>query len=145
MSSLVIYAGLFAIAFLAATILPLQSEAALAGLLALGHQPWSILVAVAALGNTLGAIVNWALGRGLKRFQHHKWFPVSPEKLVQAEGWYRRYGRWCLIFSWLPVVGDALTVVAGVLRERLWIFVMLVGFGKLARYLVVAAAVAKLV
>ena len=145
MTSLAIYASLFAIAFLAATILPLQSEAILAGLLALDHEPWAMLIAVATAGNTLGAVVNWALGRGLMRFQSHRWLPVSAKKLTQAEGWYRRYGRWCLFFSWLPIIGDALTVVAGVLREKLWIFVVIVGLGKLCRYLIVAAVVAGLI
>ena len=144
MSSLVVYASLFLVAFLAATILPLQSEAVLAGLLALGDHHWGVLIAVATLGNTAGAVVNWGMGVGIKQFQHSRWFPVSTTKLLQAEGWYRRYGRWCLVFSSLPIVGDALTVVAGVLREKLWVFVALVGIGKLARYLVVAAAVAKL-
>jgi membrane protein YqaA with SNARE-associated domain len=139
-----IYLSLFTIAFLAATILPLQSEAVLTGLLALNQQPWVLLIAVASLGNTLGAVVNWWLGRGVQRFQNHKWFPVTPQQLEKATIAYRRFGRWSLLLSWLPVVGDALTVVAGVLREKLWIFVALVGIGKTARYLVLAAAVAKL-
>ena len=144
MTSFMVYASLFLVAFLAATILPLQSEAVLAGLLALGDQHWGVLIAVATLGNTAGAVVNWGMGLSIKQFQQSRWFPVSAAKLLQAEAWYRRYGRWCLVFSWLPIVGDALTVVAGVLREKLWVFVALVGIGKLARYLVVAAAVAKL-
>jgi membrane protein YqaA with SNARE-associated domain len=139
-----IYLSLFTIAFLAATILPLQSESVLTGLLALSQQPWVLLIAVASLGNTLGAVVNWWLGRGAQRFQNHKWFPVTPQQLEKATITYSRFGRWSLLLSWLPVVGDALTVVAGVLREKLWIFVALVGIGKTARYLALAAAVAKL-
>ena len=77
MTSLMVYASLFLVAFLAATILPLQSEAVLAGLLALGDQHWSVLIAVATFGNTAGAVVNWALGMGIKQFQHSRWFPVS--------------------------------------------------------------------
>lgn len=142
MTSLLTYASLFAIAFLAATILPLQSEAVLAGLLGLSQEPWALLLVVATIGNTLGAVVNWALGRGIEHYQNHRWFPVKPAQLEKAKSHYLRWGRWCLFFSWLPVVGDAFTVLAGVLRERLWVFVAIVGVGKLARYLVVAAAVA---
>jgi membrane protein YqaA with SNARE-associated domain len=144
MTSLLTHASLFAIAFLAATILPLQSEAVLAGLLQLSAESWWTLIGVAAFGNTLGAVVNWALGCGIERFQDTRWFPVKPAQLEKAKAHYVRWGRWCLFFSWVPVVGDAFTVLAGVLRERLWVFVVIVGAGKLARYLVVAAAVAGL-
>jgi membrane protein YqaA with SNARE-associated domain len=141
MTSLLTYLSLFAIAFLAATLLPVQSEAVLAGLLALSEQPWWALIAVATFGNTLGAVVNWALGLGLEKFQDRRWFPATPAQLEKARYYYMRYGRWCLFFSWIPVVGDAFTVMAGVLKERLWIFVCIVGAGKLARYVAVAAAV----
>lgn len=137
-----IYLSLFIIAFLAATLLPVQSEAVLAGLLAFSQEPWWALLAVATVGNTLGAAVNWALGLGIERFQNRRWFPATPAQLEKAKYYYTRYGRWCLLFSWLPIVGDAFTVIAGVLKERFWIFVLIVGAGKLARYLVVAAAVA---
>lgn len=145
MTSLLTHASLFAIAFLAATILPLQSEAVLAGLLGLSAESWWTLLGVATLGNTLGAVVNWGLGRGIQTYQNRQWFPVKAEQLEKAKTHYLRWGRWCLFFSWVPVVGDAFTVIAGVLRERLWVFVVIVGAGKLARYLVVAAAVAGLV
>ena len=142
MTFLLTYLSLFTIAFLAATILPVQSEAVLAGLLALSEQPWWALLAVATVGNTLGAVVNWAMGLYIERFQNHRWFPATPAQLDKAKYYYTRYGRWCLFFSWLPIVGDAFTVLAGVLKERLWIFVVIVGAGKLARYLVVALAIA---
>lgn len=143
MDDLIALAGLFAIAFAAATILPLQSEAALVALQISGWSPL-LLVAVAGLGNTLGAVVNWALGRGVERFRDRKWFPVSPAALDRATAWYRRWGRWSLLLSWLPVGGDALTVAAGVLREPLWSFVLLVAVAKTARYAVLAAATAGL-
>ena len=143
MDDLIALAGLFAIAFAAATILPLQSEAALVALQFAGWPPL-LLVAVAGLGNTLGAVVNWALGRGIERFRNRKWFPVSPAALDRATAWYRRWGRWSLLLSWLPVGGDALTVAAGVLREPLWSFVLLVAVAKTARYAVLAAATAGL-
>ncbi len=132
--------GLFAIAFVAATILPAQSEGALVDLLVAGTHSPTLLVAVASLGNVLGAVVNWALGRGVERFRDRKWFPVSPSSLDRATGWYRKWGRWSLLLWWAPIGGDALTVAAGVLREPLWSFVVLVTIAKTARYIAIAAA-----
>ncbi len=134
-----VYVGLFAAAFAAATILPMQSEAILVGLLLAGGQSVFWLLAVASLGNVLGSVVNWGLGRGIRRYRHHRWFPVSDTALERAEAWYRRWGKWSLLASWLPVVGDAITVVAGVLREPLWIFVAIVTIAKAGRYAVLAA------
>lgn len=134
------YVALFAAAFLAATILPMQSEAILVGLILSGDYSTPAVVAVASIGNTLGAVVNWALGRGIERFRNRRWFPASPEKLEKARNWYHRYGKWSLLLSWLPIGGDAITVIAGVLREPLPTFLLLVFIGKGARYLVLAAA-----
>ena len=141
MDDFAILGGLFAIAFVAATILPAQSEAALVTLLAAGAHSPVLLVAVASLGNVLGAVVNWGLGRGVERFRDRSWFPVGPAMLDRASGWYRRYGRWSLLLSWAPFGGDALTVAAGVLREPLWSFLILVAIGKILRYVAMAAAV----
>jgi membrane protein YqaA with SNARE-associated domain len=140
MDDFAILSGLFAIAFVAATVLPAQSEAALVGLLVAGTHSPVLLVAVASLGNILGAVVNWALGRGVERFRDRKWFPVSAASLDRASGWYRRWGRWSLLLSWAPIGGDALTVAAGVLREPLWCFLILVTIAKTARYVVLAGA-----
>ena len=139
MAELGLYAGLFFIAFLAATILPAQSELGLAGLVLSGDHSVVLLVAVASAGNTLGAVVNWALGRGLERFAGRRWFPVQPKQLERAAGWYRRYGRWSLLLSWAPFIGDPLTVAAGALREPLTSFLLLVSIAKTGRYMVVAA------
>jgi membrane protein YqaA with SNARE-associated domain len=137
-TDLAAYSALFAASFIAATILPAQSELALVGLLMLGKfSPWS-LVAVASLGNILGSCVNWLLGRGVERFRDRNWFPVSQPSLDKAQGWYHRYGRWTLLLSWLPIVGDPLTVVAGLLREPFWSFLILVSIGKIARYILLA-------
>lgn len=139
MDELTVYAGLFAVAFAAATILPMQSEAALAGLLLTESFPTGSLVLVASAGNVLGSVANWLIGRGIERFRDRKWFPVGPAMLDRAMKWYHRHGRWSLLLSWMPIVGDPLTVVAGVLREPLWSFVALVTAAKAGRYLVVAA------
>ncbi|MHA7776203.1 YqaA family protein [Roseibium sp. M-1] len=130
--------GLFGISFLAATLFPAGSELGLSGLIAAGTDPVIVLVAVASLGNTLGSMVNWGLGRGAAAFSDAPWFPVKPEKLEKATGWYHRYGRWSLLLSWMPVIGDPLTLAAGVLREPLWSFTLLVAFAKTARYVIVA-------
>ena len=140
MTNFATYAGLFAVALGAASILPMQSEPVLVALLLLGDQPVWALVLVASLGNTLGACVNWVLGRGVERFRDRRWFPVPPDKLARAEGWYRRWGKWSLLMSWAPIVGDPLTVIAGVLREPFWTFVLLVAIAKTARYVVLALA-----
>lgn len=137
-----VYGGLFFSAFLAATVVPAQSEAVLLALTASQKYSVSLLVMVAALGNVLGAVVNWCLGRGIERFRYRRWFPVGEALLVRAQGWYSRYGRWSLLLGWLPVVGDALTVAAGVMRERLLFFVPLVALGKTLRYIAVVYAVA---
>ncbi|MGN7291495.1 YqaA family protein [Rhizobium sp. SAFR-030] len=134
------YLALFTAAFIAATIFPAQSEALLAGLILSGDYSVVGLVAVAGLGNTLGAVVNWFLGRGVESFKHKRWFPVRPDKLAKAQEWYRRYGKWSLLLSWLPIFGDAVTVAAGVMREPLAVFVLFVGIGKTIRYVALAAA-----
>ncbi len=134
-----VYLGLFLSAFGAASLLPLQSEAVLVGLLLNGGQPAAALLAVACVGNVLGSVLNAALGRGLERYRERRWFPVSPARLEQAKASYRRYGRWSLLLSWVPVIGDPLTLVAGVMREPWWSFLLLVSLAKTARYLVLAA------
>lgn len=138
-SSLTAYIGLFLVAFGAATILPFQSEPVLVGLLVSGKFSVPGLILVASVGNILGAVFNWVLGRFIDRFQDRAWFPVKKTALERASGWYRRYGRWSLLLSWMPLFGDALTVIAGVLREPLWSFLILVTVAKTGRYLVLAA------
>jgi membrane protein YqaA with SNARE-associated domain len=139
-TALAAYAGLFAASFLAATVFPFQSELVLLGLLLGGDFPWPALLAVATVGNVLGAVVNWGLGRFLLHFRDRRWFPVKPQVYARVERWYRRYGVWSLLLAWLPVIGDPLTVVAGALRANLALFVVLVTVGKLGRYAVLVAA-----
>ncbi len=134
------YLGLFVAALLAATLIPAQSESVLVALLAQhGHPAWA-LVAVASFGNVLGSVINWWLGRGLERFKGRRWFPVSEAALAKAQDRYARYGRWSLLLSWVPIIGDPITVAAGVMRERLWVFTALVAVAKTVRYIVLAKA-----
>ncbi len=131
---------LFASALVAATLLPAQSEAVLVALVLAGDRPMWQLLAVATAGNVLGALLNWALGRWAVRWQAHPRFPVAPARLAQARRWYARRGWWCLFAAWVPVIGDPLTLAAGLLGEPLWRFLLVVTSAKGARYLVVALA-----
>ena len=126
--------GLFASAFLAATILPFSSEAVLAALAVTDGADVVLLWAVASTGNVLGAVVNWLLGRFCLHFQDRRWFPVKPPELERAQRWFSRYGVWSLLFAWVPIVGDPLTVVAGLMRVKLSWFLVLVAIGKAGRY-----------
>lgn len=138
MTEAALYAGLFLSALAAATLIPGQSEAVLVGLLLAGQSPWLSLV-VAGAGNVLGSVINYGLGCGIERFRQRRWFPVSPGALERAQRWYGRYGRWSLLLCWVPVVGDPLTIVAGVMRERFGVFLLLVTLAKVGRYVVVVA------
>ncbi|HMA99065.1 MAG TPA: YqaA family protein [Wenzhouxiangella sp.] len=132
------YLTLFLSALVAATLMPMQSEAVLAYLLTDPKLSIGMLLTVATFGNVLGSTVNWVCGRFFRGFQNRRWFPISADALARAEGHYHRYGRWSLLASWMPVVGDPLTVVAGIMREPLAGFVVIVTIAKLGRYLVVA-------
>lgn len=125
---------LFGSAFLAATILPFYSEVVLFALLRQGGDP-VLLVAVASLGNTLGAVVNWLMGRYLLHFRNRRWFYFKESQIIKAQNWYRRYGFWSLLLAWLPVGGDALTFIAGIMKVPMWLFLVLVGSGKTLRYI----------
>jgi membrane protein YqaA with SNARE-associated domain len=142
MSGLTLYAGLFLSAFLSATLLPGSSEAALIALLAAEQGNPAGLVSVATVGNVLGSLVNWVLGRFFAHYRDRCWFPVDQKTYERAIGWYQRYGVWSLLFAWLPVVGDPLTLIAGVMRADVRVFLLLVAAGKFARYLVIAGAFA---
>ena len=124
MAHLGAYSGLFIAAFLAATILPAQSEAGLAALILASPASVTLLVTAASLGNVLGSVLNWYLGRGISQFTDKRWFPANAH-LSRATSWYSRYGRWSLLLSWAPVIGDPLTVVAGIMREPLLRFLLI--------------------
>jgi membrane protein YqaA with SNARE-associated domain len=129
-------------ALIAATLIPVSSEVVLGALSAAeGADIWW-LVAVASLGNTLGAAINWVLGRACLRWRDRRWFPVKPAALARATDRFNRFGSWLLLFAWLPVIGDPLTFAAGVLRVNFWLFLVLVAIGKTARYAVVASTAA---
>jgi membrane protein YqaA with SNARE-associated domain len=137
------YLLLFSSAFLAATFFPFYSEVTLFALLSEGGDPY-MLVAIATLGNTLGAVVNWFLGLYLLDFQDRRWFYFSKAQIEKAQIWYQRYGFWSLLLAWLPVGGDALTLIAGIMKVRLSLFLLLVGLGKALRYIVLVSLTVRL-
>ena len=138
------YLGLFSAAFLAATILPLSSEVVLSALLLNGGSPIA-LVSVATVGNVLGSLTNYGLGYWASLKAIKKWLKMSEEDFVRAEQRFSKYGLFSLCFTWVPVIGDPITVIAGILRIRLLWFVLLVTAGKLIRYIVVSYLVLQLI
>lgn len=125
---------LFGSAFLAATLLPFYSELFVAAILARLPEMAFWIWLVASLGNTLGAAVNWALGRYLLHYQARKWFPFKANSLAASQKWFSHYGVWSLLFAWLPIGGDALTFIAGVMRVPFGLFFALTFTGKAVRY-----------
>jgi len=133
----VIYLSLFIISFLAATILPFSSELTLAGLIASSNYDNLLLLIVASFGNVLGSIVNWALGFYSRNLTTKKWFPFKETQIEKSSIWFRKFGKWSLLFAWVPIVDDPLTLVAGMLRVKFIDFIILVAIGKVSRYFVV--------
>ena len=140
MDNVSVFGSMFLTAFLAATILPAQSEILLAGLHASGNYHHVGLLTAATTGNVLGSVVNWGIGRYLIHFRDRRWFPIRPALIDRATAWYQRWGFWSLLLAWAPFIGDPLTLVAGILRENFWIFLVLVTIGKAARYALFLAA-----
>lgn len=128
---------LFTAAFGAATILPFYSEVLVVGLLLAGREPVLVFL-VATVGNTLGAVVNWWIGGALERWRETgagpRWLHPRAVDVERAQRWYARFGVWSLLLAWLPIGGDALTFIAGVMRVGLTPFLVLVAIGKSLRY-----------
>ncbi len=135
------YLGLFLTAFLAATIVPFSSEALLVAMQVSEAFPVAGLLFAASLGNTLGAVANWGLGRFCLHWRERKWFPVKPRELDRASAWFNRYGIWSLLLAWVPIIGDPITLAAGVLRTRFLPFLVLVAISKTGRYAVLLGTV----
>ena len=133
----VIYLSLFFISFLSATILPLSSELTLAGLITTSNYDNVLLLIVASFGNVLGSAVNWVLGFYSRNLTIKKWFPFKETQIERSSKWFNKFGKWSLLFAWVPILGDPLTLVAGLLRVRFLDFIILVAIGKVSRYLLV--------
>ena len=132
-----IYLSLFVISFLAATILPFSSELTLAGLIVTSNYDNLLLLIIASSGNVLGSVVNWALGFYSRNLSSKKWFPFKETQIEKSSKWFRKFGKWSLLFAWVPVLGDPLTLIAGLLRVKFLDFIILVAIGKVSRYLII--------
>ncbi|WP_440919814.1 YqaA family protein [Candidatus Pelagibacter sp.] len=135
------YLSLFIISFLAATIFPFSSEAILATYLLSETHNKFLLIFFASFGNILGSIFNWFLGIYFLKFQNKKWFPFSKTQIDRSSKWFKKYGKWSLLFAWVPIIGDPLTFIAGTMRIKFLIFLLLVSFGKIMRYFVISLLV----
>ena len=132
-----IYLSLFFISFLAATVLPFSSELTLAGLISTSNYDNLLLLIVASFGNVLGSVVNWVLGYYSRNLTIKKWFPFKEAQIERSSKWFSKFGKWSLLFAWVPIIGDPLTLVAGLLRVRFLDFIILVAIGKVSRYLLI--------
>ena len=132
-----IYLTLLFISFLAATILPFSSELTLAGLISTSNYDNLLLLVFASFGNVLGSVFNWGLGFYARNLTIKKWFPFKETQIERSSKWFSKFGKWSLLFAWVPIVGDPLTFVAGLLRVRFLDFIILVAIGKVSRYLII--------
>ena len=132
---LISYFQLFIISFLAATILPLSSELVLSTMLLTDSFDKYLLLVVASFGNILGSSVNWYLGKKILIFKDKKWFPANEREIIKGEIYFKKYGIWSLLLAWVPIIGDPLTIVAGILRVKFFTFLLLVSISKISRYI----------
>ena len=135
------YLSLFIVSFLAATILPFSSEAILATYLLSETYNKFLLIFFASFGNILGSIFNWFLGIYFLKFQDKKWFPFTKTQIDRSSRWFIKYGKWSLLFTWVPIIGDPITFIAGTMRIKFLIFLLLVSFGKIMRYFFISLLV----
>jgi len=132
---LISYFQLFIISFLAATILPLSSELVLSTMLLTDSFDKYLLLVVASFGNILGSSVNWYLGKKILIFKDKKWFPANERQIAKGEIYFKKYGIWSLLLAWVPIIGDPLTILAGILRVKFFTFLLLVSISKISRYI----------
>ena len=132
---LISYFQLFIISFLAATILPLSSELVLSTMLLTNSFDKYLLLVVASFGNILGSSVNWYLGKKILIFKDKKWFPANERQITKGEIYFKKYGIWSLLLAWVPIIGDPLTIVAGILRVKFFTFLLLISISKISRYI----------
>ena len=132
---LISYFQLFIISFLAATILPISSELVLSTMLLTDSFDKYLLLVVASFGNILGSSVNWYLGKKILIFKDKKWFPANERQIAKGEIYFKKYGIWSLLLAWVPIIGDPLTIVAGILRVKFFTFLLLISISKISRYI----------
>jgi len=120
-----------------ATIVPFGSEMYFATLLSLNNYNNLLLLIAASIGNVLGSVFNWVCGYYVNYFIKKPWFPIKQDKIVKGTEIFNKYGKWSLLLSWVPFIGDPITFVAGTLRFSLVPFLILVSIGKVGRYLII--------
>ncbi|WP_339114316.1 YqaA family protein [Thioclava sp. GXIMD2076] len=135
-------AGLFFSGLLAATPIPAQSEIVFVAMQTADAAPIGLMIVIAGIGNTLGALITYYIGAGVTRWRDRKWFPASEKQLERGHRWFERWGNWLLFLSWAPG-GDLICLIAGILRKSLWQFIPIVFLAKTGRYAVVALIAAK--
>ena len=133
-----VYITLFSSSFISSTLLPGHSELILTAFIYSNKFPVLTLVLVASLGNILGSVLNWYLGFYFVKFKQKKWFPISHSQLEKSSLWFTNYGKWTLFLSWVPFIGDPLTVVAGILRIPIITFLIIVSISKILRYVFIS-------
>ena len=133
-----VYFTLFTSSFVSSTVLPGHSELTLTAFIFLNKFSITNLVLIASIGNILGSILNWYLGFYFVKFKQKKWFPISHSQLEKSSLWFTNYGKWTLFLSWVPFIGDPLTVVAGILRIPIITFLIIVSISKILRYVFIS-------
>ena len=141
MNAIEVYASLFISSFLSSTILPGHSEIILAAFILLKKHPIIDLIFFASIGNILGSILNWCIGYFLTNLKVRKWFPINKSQLTRASSWFLKYGKWTLFFSWVPIIGDPLTIIAGIFRVPIYTFILIVSLAKTMRYVFISLVV----
>ena len=132
-----IYISLFTVAFMVATIVPFGSEAYFVTLLSMDKYNDLLLIIAASLGNVLGSVFNWVCGYYVNYLIKKPWFPLNNNMIDRGDNMFKKYGKWSLLLSWVPFIGDPITFVAGTLRYSLLPFIILVSIGKVGRYLLI--------
>ena len=141
MNAIEVYASLFISSFLSSTILPGHSEIILTAFIFLKKYPIIDLIFFASIGNILGSILNWCIGYFLTNLKDRKWFPINKSQLTRASSWFLKYGKWTLFFSWVPIIGDPLTIIAGIFRVPIYTFILIVSLAKTMRYVFISLVV----
>ena len=129
------YLQLLFFSFLAATFLPFSSEVIISTMYLSNNFNTLLLLIVASIGNISGSIFNWYLGQKILIFKNKRWFPISEDKLNKSQLYFHKYGVWSLLLAWVPIIGDPLTMIAGVLKVRFSSFFILVSISKISRYI----------
>ena len=138
---MIAYFFLFLVSFLASTIFPFSSELTLLSLLNTKNYSSFVLIGVASGGNILGSVFNWVLGFYLFKYINNKWFPFKENQINEASKRFQKLGVCSLLFAWVPIIGDPLTFIAGILKINFLLFLVLVAIGKISRYLFVYALI----